>query len=276
MCSHPRILRRTLVHQEALLVPLLLLPLFDLAHLFLLVRVGVGVLAGTVPLAHIVEIWLLDAHLGRRQAARVLLLRLLVVRVVALILLRLVLALRGGSLASRRLVLRAAHVRVHCVGRVAAVGEDDVAIRRLVVVAAVLLHAVLLLHAPDNVPRSVHEIDHLPHLAAHGLLLWRIAALGRRVQLRLTVLVAARAPLGAHLVLRPRKELLLVAVHDVIVLLLLHVLRGTLLLERGPPHILLHVVVEARRVRTTACWILLLLHMLKLLMWHVLVALIVI
>ena len=51
------------------------------------------------------------------------------VRAVALVLLRLVLALgAGGSLASRRLVLRAAYVGVHRICRVASVGVYDVAI----------------------------------------------------------------------------------------------------------------------------------------------------
>lgn len=91
---HPCVVRRALVHQEVLLlVPLLLLPLFNLAHLLLLVRIGVGVLASTVSLSHVVEVRLLNAHLGRWQAARVLLLGLLVVRATVLILLRLALAL---------------------------------------------------------------------------------------------------------------------------------------------------------------------------------------
>lgn len=226
--SHPCILRRALVHQEVLLLVPLLLPLFNFAHLFLLVGIGVGVLASAISLSHVVEIWLLNAHLRRRQAARVLLLGLLVVRTVTLILLRLVLALRArGSLTSRRLVLRAAHVRVHCICCVAPIGQNDVPIRWLIFVGDVLLHPVLLLHAPDDLPaRSIHEIHHLPrHLAGQRLLLWRApATLRRSVQLLLAVLVAAGAPLRIRLVgLRRLKDLLLVLAvsHDVVAWLLL-------------------------------------------------------
>lgn len=169
-------------------------------------------------------------------------------------------------------------VRVHCICCVAAVGENDVPIRWLVVVGDVLLHRVLLLHTSDDLSaRSVHEIHHLPrYLATQRLLLWRApAALWRSVQLLLAALVATGAPLRIDLVLRRRKDLLLVlVVYDVIIGLLLHELRA-LLLERRPPNILLHVVVEARRVGAAAGWILLL-HLLKLLMRHGLVALIVI
>ena len=134
-------------------------------------------------------------------------------RAVTLVLLRLGLALRARrALASRSPVLRAAHVRVHCVRGVAAVRENDVPIGWLVFVAYVLLDR-LLLHASDQVSTlAVHEVDHLWwHVASHRLLLWRTrTSLSSSIQLLLAILVTSRAPLRVSLMdLRPRVQLLL-------------------------------------------------------------------
>lgn len=134
-------------------------------------------------------------------------------RAVTLVLLRLGLALRARrALASRSPVLRAAHVRVHCVRGVAAVRENDIPIGRLVFVAYILLDR-LLRHASDQVSTwAVHEVDHLwRHVASHRLLLWRTwATLRSGIQLLLAVLVASCTPLRVSLMdLRPRVQLLL-------------------------------------------------------------------
>lgn len=206
-----------------------------------------------------------------------------------LVLLRLVLALgAGGSLASRRLVLRAADVGVRRIRRVASVGVYDVAIRRLIVVVYVLLQLVVLRHATDNLAAgAVHEIHHLlGHLATHGLLLLCApATLRRGIQLLLAVLVTACASLWIGLLyllvhLRPLEQLWLVLAvrHYVVIGLLLDELRWTLLLllMRWSAHILRHVVVEVLRVAIVAVRVLLLRHLLQLLVRPVLETLIVV